>query len=122
MVLNFRLPGQASLLLDSIISIFYTDPVISILGIGGTIFAVVLKKDIFYLLWILPFLFFLYFIDYVSPFFLILLLAPFCIGAAAMIEDLISRFIQKRKRLARIVPVVVMIVIGFFGMAESLRH
>jgi hypothetical protein len=67
----------------------------------------------------LPFLLFLYFIDYVSPFFLILLLAPFCIAAAAMIEDLIRRFIQKRKRLARIVPVVVMIVIGFFGMAST---
>jgi hypothetical protein len=117
--IEFQTTRASKPLLDSIISIFYTDPVITILGIGGTIFAVVLKKDIFYLLWILPFLLFLYFIDYVSPFFLILLLAPFCIAAAAMIEDLIRRFIQKRKRLARIVPVVVMIVIGFFGMAST---
>ncbi|HEU4447481.1 MAG TPA: glycosyltransferase family 39 protein [Nitrososphaeraceae archaeon] len=117
--IEFQTTRASKPLLDSIISIFYTDPVITILGIGGTIFAVVLKKDIFYLLWILPFLLFLYFIDYVSPFFLVLLLAPFCIAAAAMIEDLIRRFIQKRKRLARIVPVVVMIVIGFFGMAST---
>jgi hypothetical protein len=117
--IEFQTTRASKPLLDSIISIFYTDPVITVLGIGGTIFAVVLKKDIFYLLWILPFLLFLYFIDYVSPFFLILLLAPFCIAAAAMIEDLIRRFIQKRKRLARIVPVVVMIVIGFFGMAST---
>ena len=117
--IEFQTTRASNPLQDSIVSIFYTDPVITILGIGGTIFAVVLKKDIFYLLWILPFLLFLYFIDYVSPFFLILLLAPFCIAAAAMIEDLIRRFIQKRKRLARIVPVVVMIVIGFFGMAST---
>jgi 4-amino-4-deoxy-L-arabinose transferase-like glycosyltransferase len=83
--IEFQTTRASKPLLASIISIFYTDPVITILGIGGTIFAVVLKKDIFYLLWILPFLLFLYFIDYVSPFFLILLLAPFCIAADAMI-------------------------------------
>jgi hypothetical protein len=117
--IEFQTTRASKPLLDSIISIFYTDPVITILGIGGTIFAVVLKKDIFYLLWILPFLLFLYFIDYVSPFFLILLLAPFCIAAAAMIEDLIKRFVQKRKRLARIVPLVVLVVIGSFGLAST---
>ncbi|MDF3032540.1 MAG: hypothetical protein K0R91_374 [Nitrososphaeraceae archaeon] len=117
--IEFQTTRASKPLLDSIISIFYTDPVITILGIGGTIFAVVLKKDIFNLLWILPFLLFLYFIDYVSPFFLILLLAPFCIAAAAMIEDLIKRFVQKRKRLARIVPLVVLVVIGSFGLAST---
>jgi hypothetical protein len=117
--IEFQTTRASKPLLDSIISMFYTDPVITILGIGGTIFAIVVKKDIFYLLWILPFLLFLYLIDYVSPFFLILLLAPFCIAAAAMIEDLIIRFVQKRKRLARIVPVVVMIVIGSFGLAST---
>jgi hypothetical protein len=117
--IEFQTTRASKPLLDSIISMFYTDPVITVLGIGGTIFAVVLKKDIFYLLWILPFLLFLYFIDYVSPFFLILLLAPFCIAAAALIEDLIRRFVQERKRLARIVPLVVIVLIGFFGLAST---
>jgi 4-amino-4-deoxy-L-arabinose transferase-like glycosyltransferase len=117
--IEFQTTRASKPLQDSIISMFYTDPVITVLGIGGTIFAVVLKKDIFYLLWILPFLLFLYFIDYVSPFFLILLLAPFCIASAAMIEDLIRRFVQKRKRLARILPLVVIVVIGSFGLAST---
>ncbi|HET6640757.1 MAG TPA: phospholipid carrier-dependent glycosyltransferase [Nitrososphaeraceae archaeon] len=117
--IEFQTTRASKPLLDSIISIFDIDPVITILGIGGTIYAVVLKKDILYLLWILPFLLFLYFIDYVSPFFLILLLAPFCIASAALIEDLIKRFVQKRKRLARIVPLVVVVVIGSFGLAST---
>ncbi len=117
--IEFQTSRASKPLLDSLISMFYTDPVVTILGIGGTIFAVVLKKDIFYLLWILPFLLFLYFIDYVSPFFLILLLAPFCIAAAAMIEDLIRRFVQKRKQLARTLPLVVIVVIGLFGLAST---
>ena len=117
--IEFQTTRASKPLLDSIISMFYTDPMITVLGIGGTIFAVVLKKDIFYLLWILPFLLFLYLIDYVSPFFLVLLLAPFCIAAAALIEDLIRRFVQKRKRLARIVPLVVIVLIGFFGLAST---
>jgi 4-amino-4-deoxy-L-arabinose transferase-like glycosyltransferase len=117
--IEFQTTRASKPLLDSIISMFYTDSVITVLGIGGTIFAVVLKKDIFYLLWILPFLLFLYFIDYVSPFFLVLLLAPFCIAAAAMIEDLIRRFVQKRERLARILPLVVIVVIGLFGLAST---
>jgi hypothetical protein len=117
--IEFQTTRASKPLLDSIISIFYTDPVITILGIGGTIFGVVLKKDIFYLLWILPFLLFLYFIDYVSPFFLVLLLAPFCIAAASMIGDLIRRMVQKRKRLARVVPFAVIVVIGLFGLAST---
>jgi hypothetical protein len=36
-----------------------------------------------------------------------------------MIEDLIRRFVQKRKRLARIVPLVVIVVIGSFGLAST---
>ena len=117
--IEFQTTRASKPLQDSIISMFYTDPVITVLGIGGTIFASVLKKDIFYILWILPFLLFLYFIDYVSPFFLVLLLAPFCIAAAALIEDLIRRTVQKRKRLARIVPLVVIVVIGLFGLAST---
>src|ERR687891_721576 len=117
--IEFQTTRESKPLLDSIISMFNTDPVITILGIGGTIFAAVVKKDIFYLLWILPFLLFLYLIDYVSPFFLVLLLAPFCIAAAALIEHLIRRFVQKRKRLARIVPLVVIVLIGFFGLAST---
>jgi hypothetical protein len=117
--IEFQTTRASKPLLDSIISIFYTDPVITVLGIGGAIFAVVLKKDIFYLLWILPFLLFLYFIDYVSPFFLVLLLAPFCIAAAFLIEGLIRRFVQKRERLARTLPLVVIAVIGLFGLAST---
>jgi Alg9-like mannosyltransferase family len=117
--IEFQTTRASKPLQDSIISMFYTDPVITVLGIGGTIFAVVLKKDILYILWILPFLLFLYFIDYVSPFFLVLLLAPFCIAAAAMIEHLIRRIVQKRKRLARVVPLVVIVVIGLFGLANT---
>ena len=117
--IEFQTSRASKPLLNSIISMFYTDPVITVLGIGGTVFAVVFKKDIFYLLWILPFLLFLYFIDYVSPFFLVLLLAPFCIASAAMIEDLTRRFVQKRKRLARIVPLVVIVVIGLFGLSST---
>ena len=117
--IEFQTTRASKPLQDSIISMFYTDPVITVLGIGGTIFAAVLKKDIFYILWILPFLLFLYFIDYVSPFFLVLLLAPFCIAAAAMIEDLTRRMVQKRKRLARIVPLVAIVVIGLFGLAST---
>jgi hypothetical protein len=79
-----------SSLLNSLDYIFQTDPIIFLLGCAGIIFSYI-KRDHFVLLWIFPFLVFLFAIDFVSFFHLILLLPAICISAARLIVDLSSK-------------------------------
>ncbi len=66
---------------------FRTDSILISLGIIGLVFAAI-KKDIFPLLWTLPFLALLYFAGFVSYWHLIPLFPIFCIVSAILIEKL----------------------------------
>jgi hypothetical protein len=79
---------------DGIIDVFraflIVDPVLLALGILGFGYAA-LKKDIFILLWLLPFLAFLWLIGYVQYFHVIPILPVFCISAALWIGDALHK-------------------------------
>jgi hypothetical protein len=105
---------------DNVISNFYTmDPVLLILGITGVGYCVVVKREILFLIWVMPFLIFLYFINYVASFFLIPLLPALCIAPAVMIIDLSDRLIKNRKRTKQLLPFGIISAIAIFGFINT---
>ena len=102
-------------LINTINTFFEIDPVLFILGIGGLIYSAV-KKDYFLLLWTIPIFVFLQAIGYVSSFHLILLLPPFCIAGAAMIEKIGNNIANVR--LKNMLPYIRIAVIGIFGICS----
>jgi hypothetical protein len=104
-----------SSLLNSLVYIFQIDPIIFLLGCASIIFSYI-KRDHFILLWIFPFLIFLFVIDFVSFFHLILLLPVSCISAARLIVDLSNKV--KKIKFQRILPIVVVSIIGIFGLGS----
>jgi hypothetical protein len=105
-----------SSLLNSLDFIFQIDPVIFLLGCGSIVFCYI-KRDHFLLLWTVPFLIFLFVIDFVSFFHLILLLPVVCISAARLIVDCSNRV--KRIKLQQILPLATISVIGAFCLLSS---
>jgi hypothetical protein len=104
-----------SSLLNSLVYIFQIDPTIFVLGCAGIVFSYI-KRDHFVLLWIFPFLIFLFVIDFVSFFHLILLLPIICISAAKLIVSLASKV--KKIKFQRILPIAVISIIGVFGLGS----
>ncbi|MCC2647704.1 MAG: putative glycosyltransferase [Nitrososphaeraceae archaeon] len=109
--------GQFSQVFRATDSLYKFDPVFMSLGFAGLFFAAV-KRDFFPLLWAIPFMIFMYLIGYVSYWFLIPLLLPLCIAAAAMIQDLSSR-ISNKKLVHQILPFAIISVIGIFGLVTT---
>jgi hypothetical protein len=110
---NDRAVGSS--LLNSLDYVFQVDPIIFLLGCASIIFSYI-KKDHFVLLWIVPFLIFLFIIDFVSFFHLILLLPAICISAARLIVDLSNRV--TRIKFQRILPFAIISIIGVFGLGS----
>ena len=102
-------------LINTINTFFQIDPVLFILGMGGLVYAVI-KKDYFLLLWTIPIFVFLQAIGYVSSFHLILLLPPFCIAGATMIEKIGNNIANVR--LKNMLPYIRIAVIGIFGICS----
>ena len=102
-------------LINTINTFFQIDPVLFILGMGGLIYSA-LKKDYFLLLWTIPIFVFLQAIGYVSSFHLILLLPPFCIAGATMIEKIGNNIANVRLR--NMLPYIRIAVIGIFGICS----
>jgi len=90
-----------------------------ILGIVGVGYCAVIKRELLFLIWIVPFLIFLYTIDYVSSFFLIPLIPPLCIAPAVMITDLSNRIIKNRKRIKQLLPFGIVSAIAIFGLINT---
>ena len=104
-------------LLNSLKYLFQIEPVLVILGFAGIIFAEI-KRDFMLLLWVIPFLIFLFIIDFVSFFHLIPLFPAFCIATARMVVYLSNRI--SYKKIQQILPFVVIIVIGVFGLTNTI--
>jgi len=82
-------------LLESINVFFKIDPVLLVLGSAGLIYGAI-KRDLFLLLWIIPFTIFFYFIGFAQYFHVIPILPPLCIGSAKLINDLSYIVIKKK--------------------------
>ena len=95
---------------------FRIDPVLFTLGMAGLVFAVI-RKDFFILLWIIPFLIFVFFIGWILLFHVALLLPAFCIASSRLIESLSNKISMKKAR--QIFPYAIISAIGSFGMIET---
>jgi hypothetical protein len=96
----------------SLISFFQMDPVITVGGIAGMIFAC-LRKDFFPLVWVAPFLVFSYFIGWVQYFHMIVLFPSFCIAFAILINSIRTKLINMNKN---ILSNIMIISIAIFGI------
>jgi 4-amino-4-deoxy-L-arabinose transferase-like glycosyltransferase len=104
-----------SSLLNSLVYIFQIDPIIFLIGCAGIVFSYI-KRDHFVLLWIFPLLIFLFVIDFVSFFHLILLFPVICISAARLIVDLSHKV--KKIKFQRMLPIAIITMIGVFGLGS----
>jgi hypothetical protein len=102
-------------LINTINTFFQVDPVLFILGMGGLVYSAI-KRDYFILLWAIPIFVFLQGIGYVASFHLMLLLPPFCIAGATMIEKIGNNISNIRMR--NMLPYIRIAVIGIFGISS----
>ena len=102
-------------LINTINTFFEIDPVLFVLGMGGLVYAAI-KKDYFILMWAIPVFVFLQAIGYVSSFHLILLLPPFCVAGANMIEKIGKNI--SNIRMKNMLPYIRIAVIGIFGICS----
>ncbi|MGA8483655.1 MAG: hypothetical protein WB706_04585, partial [Nitrososphaeraceae archaeon] len=98
--------------------LFAIDPVFMILSLGGFIYAALLKRrDILLLLWIVPFIVFNLLSGYVSYWHLTPLLPAFCISSALLIAET-SKIFHNRK-IAKVVPYAIVGSVGLFGLITT---
>jgi hypothetical protein len=104
----------------SLTNFFQIDPLITIIGIAGLIWTG-LKRDLFPLLWVVPFLIFSYFIGWVQYFHLIVIFPAFCIASAVLINSLQKFLVQRFRKSQRIKPLsqVIFIIVSIFGLTIS---
>lgn len=100
----------------SIVKNFFQAPILLVLGLLGLGFAAI-KKDFFLLLWMIPFLVFLYFIGLVREFHLIPVLPALCISAARLIADLIG--VVKNRKVRNILSISIISGIVILGFITS---
>ena len=97
---------------------FQIDPVLVLLGIAGLMF-VAIKRDLFLLLWTIPFLIFLYLIGFVSQWHFIPIIPAACIAAARFINYLSNRIISKKKIQRVLLPFIIISGIVIFGLTST---
>jgi Dolichyl-phosphate-mannose-protein mannosyltransferase len=103
---------------DAINSFFRIDPVLLVIGTAGLVLAVI-KRDLWLLLWVVPFLIFSFIVEWVIVFHLIVLVPPLCIASATLIQTL-SMEVTKKK-VQRLLPYVVISGIGIFGLISTIN-
>jgi hypothetical protein len=103
--------------LNSLESLLRIDPVFMIFGLAGLAFAII-KRDVFLLLWIVPFLIFSYFIGYVFFFHLITIFPAFCVAIARLITDIPRKIKSNKIRL--VTPYFTITVVATFGLVSTM--
>jgi 4-amino-4-deoxy-L-arabinose transferase-like glycosyltransferase len=81
---------------DSVNYTFKIDPAFVILGIISLVFVALIKKDTFILLWVIPFVVFLYAIRFVSFYHLIPIVPALCIAASVLIMSLSDKIVKHK--------------------------
>lgn len=99
------------------------DPILLVLGGSGLIFSLI-RKDLFLLIWIIPYFIFIYLVGWVSHFHLILGLPVFILGAAVLVNELLKilsiHFGESRPLITNVLKVSVLLTILASGLISSL--
>jgi hypothetical protein len=96
---------------DIMESFFNTDSMLLILGLAGLIYSCMKKKWIV-ILWIVPFLIFVYVHGWFLSFHWVLALPAFCIGGAAMVIELVQRMKFVRINKSRTLTIICVCIAG----------
>jgi hypothetical protein len=111
--------------LNSIKYDFFIDPVFLTIGFAGFVVTGIIKRDLLILLWVIPFMIFLYVIGFVSYWHLIPIFPVLSIAAAKMINDLSNVAIitrkENKKNIQQIVPFIVVSGIAIFGILNTTK-
>jgi hypothetical protein len=110
--------GQAPLQ-DALYDNFIFDPVLIVLGLAGLVYAAV-KREYFLLLWAVPFLVFLYKINWVMPFHLVPLFPIFSIAAAVLIVDISNKISKIKRGVGHLLPFITISGIAIFGLVSTI--
>jgi 4-amino-4-deoxy-L-arabinose transferase-like glycosyltransferase len=94
------------------------DPVLFWLAIAALVFAAI-RKDIFIIVWFVPFVIFLYLINYNQYFYWIPIIPVMCIAAGVMIVKLAEKI--PRKQIAKTCMVIVIVGISIFSMTNLIQ-
>lgn len=92
---------------------FQHDPLLVSLGLIGIAFSAI-KKDLFILIWAVPFIVFLYSVGFVSYWHIVPLIPLFCIAVARLVHDL-SQLVRK-KNTQKILPFMLLLVISSYSL------
>ena len=105
-------------LFSSLIYDFQLDPVLLFLGVASLVF-VAIKRDLFLLLWTVPFLIFLYIIGFVSWWHFTPIIPAACIAAGRLIEY-VSNLKIRNKSLQQVLPFIIISGIAIFGLTSTI--
>lgn len=97
--------------------LFAIDPILLILTLVGTLYAVA-RRELFIILWFVPFILFNLLSGYVSYWHFIPLLPAFCISSAILINDIFK--LLPNNKIRRTLPYASIIVIGTYGFIVTI--
>jgi Dolichyl-phosphate-mannose-protein mannosyltransferase len=104
---------------------FNIDPVFLGIGFVSFIFTGIIRRDLLIMLWVIPFMVFLYAIGFVSYWHLIPIFPALSIAAAKMIVDLSNMGIankkENKKNIQHILPYLVISGIAIFGVLSTTK-
>jgi len=92
------------------------DPVLLGLGLAGLAYAAI-RKNMFVLLWTIPFIVFLSVVGYVQYFHWLMVIPAFCVAAALLIGNLGKTI--KQEKLRTTIPIITIIAVASFGFAST---
>jgi 4-amino-4-deoxy-L-arabinose transferase-like glycosyltransferase len=95
----------------SYLTIYKMDPLLCVIGISSIILITAVKRDLFFLLWLVPFLLFYSLIPFIQHFHWIFILPLLCIATGVGISDLLDMTGKRKASLARV---------GLYGAVSAL--
>jgi hypothetical protein len=107
------------------IGLMRIDPVLTALGLAGLVYTAlheIRRRDYFIILWIAPYLIFLYLIGWVSYFHWIILIPGLTISAAILIKGVLTKTIDRSSKNVRLISyntTIIISAIGLFGLLSS---
>lgn len=104
-------------LVNALGKLFTIDPVFIILSLGGFFYAILKRREILLILWIVPFIVFNLLSGYVSYWHLAPLLPAFCISSALIIAETSKIF--RNQKVSKVVPYAIVGSVGLFGIITT---
>lgn len=115
--LSFIERTKQNTLSNAIIKDFFKMPLLIVISLAGLALSAI-KKDFFLVLWVIPFLVFLYFIGFVRDFHLIPLIPALCVSSAILLVT-VSQKIRYRK-IRELLPLTIFASIAIFGTVNNI--